>query len=317
MSGDTNLKLMFFVYASKGPTKSADGRGATTGQGTGDGDGGGLSWLTSVAERPGSGPSARADTSSANGVGAGGADPDDWLSVAQSSGQTKRKQNVTATGAKGGAAPAAPGGWLSSGNLGVSTKGSSDSDDDVAGGGAATATTKRKKRKQARGSASAVSGPVGWLASGALGAPAEDESDDDGEGSDGRNKPILVTVETQTDNDIEAIVERGDVPKLPPWAKPYAPPPKPEPVPDVAAEVAVTAQEDVSSKDTLLPRPVTLRDHECWSVIAARNPFLHLTQQDTHTRKMFHGVATGEVACLIKMGTAQPMNSQRLHEPTQ
>ncbi|CAM9451765.1 unnamed protein product, partial [Hapterophycus canaliculatus] len=212
-------------------------RGVTTGKGKGDADGGGLSWLVSVAGEPGTGASAPAASSPAtDGVAADGGGPEDWLSVAKASDQNKRKQDVTATAAKASAAPAATGGWLSSGNLGISTKYGSDSDDDEITDRGAAAATKSKKRKQAKGSASTATGPAGWLASGALGAPAEDESDGDEEGSSRRSKPILVTIETQTDGDIEAIVERGDVPKLPPWAKPYVPPPKPKDVPNVAAE---------------------------------------------------------------------------------
>lgn len=247
--------LILAAYASKVSTKTANRGSATANTGDSDSGGGGLSWLTSVAEQPASGTSAPTATSpGADGAAAIGGDPDDWLAAATSSGQTKRKKNVTATAAKGSAAPAAPGGWLSSGKLGVSTKDGSDSDEDDATGRGAAAATKGKKRKKARRSASAASGAEGWLASGTLGAPAEDESDDEEDSDGGRRKAILVSAETQTDDDIQAIVERGVVPKLPPWAKPYVPPRKPEEVPAVAAEEAV--KEDVSWLDHV---PVQVR----------------------------------------------------------
>ncbi|CAN0572191.1 unnamed protein product, partial [Ectocarpus sp. 12 AP-2014] len=87
----------------------------------------------------------------------------------------------------------------------------------------------------ARGSVSVASGPEGWLSSGALGVP-EEERDDDDDGGGGDGQPILVTMETQTEDDIEGVTERGNVSKLPPWAKPYVPPPKDDVVPKSTAD---------------------------------------------------------------------------------
>lgn len=205
--------------------------------GPGDEDGGGgLSWLTQAAGSSGSGTTAPAASSSVpvdsgnDGLEAGGG-LDDWLNVAKSSGQTKRKSVATV------AAPAATGGWMSLGKLGISTEDYSDQDDAGKTGGGGSAVTKlKKKKKQAAQTSADTSGPGGWLSSGALGAPAEDESGDEDSGGGETDRGVGVTIETQTEEDIEAVTKggttgKGNAPKLPPWAKPYVPPPKPEVVP--------------------------------------------------------------------------------------
>lgn len=209
--------------------------------------GGGLSWLTQAAGSPTSGAVAPIDKPSAAVVDGSAGGVNDWLAVAKSSGQTKRKPHTTATAAaKATAVPAAPGGWLSSGKLGVSTE--EDSDQADAGKTAGRSTTSKKKKKQARGSVSVASGPEGWLSSGALGVP-EEESDDDDDGGD--SQPILVTMETQTEDDIEGVTERGNVPKLPPWAKPYVAPPKDDVVPQSTAD---STAEIHPEKEVIYPR---------------------------------------------------------------
>lgn len=206
-----------------------------TGQGDG-GDGGGLGWLTQAAGDPAPATTAAPTGASSAAEGDSGSD---WLTIAQSSSKKKQKPSPNTTAAKGtvggGGGGAAPGdGWMSSGKLGVPT--GDDSDDDETGKGAA-AKSKKKKKKHAKGAtASAASAPGGWLNSGSLGVPAEDESDEDS--GDGSGQPILVTIETQTEEGIEAITERGSAPALPPWAKRWTPPPQPEAVPDAAPEPA-------------------------------------------------------------------------------
>lgn len=207
----------------------------------GGGDGGdvGLSWLTNVAEsqapataKP-TGASSPAERESGS----------DWLSVAKSSGQSQSKPRVTAPAANP-AASAAPGGWMSSGKVGIWTVDDSDQDDPgKVGGGSAAATAKNKKKKQAGEATSAASVPGGWLGTGALGVPTEDERYGDDDRSDGGGHGVGVTIETQTADDIEAVtkgraIEKENAPTLPPWAKRWVPPPKPEVVPDAAPEVA-------------------------------------------------------------------------------
>lgn len=226
-----------WAAVQEAPGGGAEVTGAVaTGQGD-NGDGGGLSWLTQAAGDPA--PSATAaltGTSSAAEADSG----NDWLTIAQSSGKKKTISTPSATAAKGAVGgSAAPGGWMSSGKLGVPT--GDDSDDDDAGKGAAT-TAKSKKKNRAKGAVSAASGPGGWLNSGALGVPTEDDSDEDG--GDGSIQPMLVTIETQTEDDIDAITERGSAPALPPWAKRWTPKPQPEDVPDAAPEPA--SQKEVS-----------------------------------------------------------------------
>lgn len=154
---------------------------------------------------------------------------------------------------------------MTSGKLGVATEDDSDGDSGGGGGRKAGATTRKKSGAKTGGTKPpALSGPGGWLGSGALGVPTEDESDDDGDvGGSGGGGPVMVSLETQTDEDIEGIVKRGEVPKLPPWAKRWTPP-VPEPVvvesePSVEAPPAV---DEGSGKQ--------VRNHECtWTVGAS------------------------------------------------
>lgn len=175
---------------------------------------------------------------------------DDWLSIAKSGGQIKRKSPPSPAARHSVAAT--QGGWMSSGRLGLPAGDSSDEGDvgTTGGGGGSTAAAPakpKKHKKQAGRSSPTAGGPAGWLGSGALGVPAEDGSDeDDGGGGGGGSddgRGVGVTIETQTEDDIHAVTEKGtvekeDAPKLPPWAKPWVPPPKPEVAPETAPEVA-------------------------------------------------------------------------------
>ncbi len=178
------------------------------------------------------------------------AEGDDWLAVATSSGQAKRKSPPGPSARPlVAAAPATQGGWMSAGKLGLPT--GDDSDEDGAGkigggGSTAVAVATPKKKKKTGPSSPTAGGPGGWLGSGALGVPVEDDNDEDsrdGGGGDDSGRGAAVTIETQTEDDIGAVtergaVEKGDAPKLPPWAKPWTPPPKPEVVPDAKPEEA-------------------------------------------------------------------------------
>lgn len=233
---------MLWTILQGAPGAGAEEIGAvTTGQGDGgDGDGGGgLSWLTEAAGDPA--PASTAAPTGTTSAAAEGDSGSDWLTIAQSSGKKKQKPSPSATAARPAAGgSAAPGGWMSSGKLGVPTR--DDSDEDGASNGAATTANKPKKTKQAKGpAASAASGPGGWLNSGRLGVPAEDESD--GYGSDGSIQPVLVTIATQTEDDVDAVTLRKSGPVLPPWAKPWTPPSQPKVVPDAAAPEPASEKE--------------------------------------------------------------------------
>lgn len=172
----------------------------------------------------------------------------DWLTAATADGQAKPKPRRASLkpGRKASITAISAGGWLTSGKLGVSTEDDSDRDvGDASGSGSrgktgASTTKKEKKNVAAVSTAAAVaSAPGGWLASGTLGIPADDESDQnvDSVGGDGENgRRTMVSGETQTEDNIEAIVKRGLEPKLPPWAKRWTPPPEPEVVPNAAPE---------------------------------------------------------------------------------
>ena len=228
------------------------------GDGDGDGDGGGLAWLTNAAE--GSVPATTVPTGFSSAVEVDLDSGNDWLAAAKSRDHTKPKPRIAASTGKATAAPAAPGGWMSSGKLGLSTE--EDRDQDNAGtagaGGSAASTTagiKPRKRKQARGVEPVAGGPGAWISAGTLGVPTAAESDDDDEkdGDGGGGKVMLVTMETQTEGDIEAMTEtgateRGGAPRLPPWAKPWVPPPKPQVVPDPAPEVTSAASGETKKK---------------------------------------------------------------------
>ena len=217
---------------------------------------GGLSWLTIAAAPSKSANPAPAGTSSCAAVDLDSGN--DWLAAATSSDHTKPKPRVAASTGKATAAPAAPGGWMSSGKLGLATE--EDSDQDNAGtagaGGSAASTTagiKPRKRKQPRGVEPVAGGPGAWISAGALGVSPEAESDEEEDhGHAGGGKGIGVTIETQTEDDIEAVTEtgttdKGGAPKLPPWAKPWSPPPKPQVLPDTP-EVTSAASGETKKK---------------------------------------------------------------------
>eukprot|EP00752_Nemacystus_decipiens_P003979 g3644.t1 len=233
--------------SQKDPPASGDAQAGsvTTGQGHADeGSSGGLSWLTNVAQDTVPPTATPTGASSAAEAGSG----NDWLAAAKSSGQAKLKPTQGAIGVRRASnGTAAPAGWMSSGKLGLPSGG--DSDEDGGGGSGAAVPGKSKKSKQIREAAvSAASGPGGWLSSGALGAPTEDESDEDGDGDGGgHGRAVMVTMDTQTEDDIEAVTERGDAPKLPPWAKPWTPPPKPEVAPDDPPEESSEKEENNAS----------------------------------------------------------------------
>ena len=234
------------------------GKGANE-QANTNGDGG-LDWLTKAAtgsSKPSTTtPAQAAAPSAAPAVDGSCAEEDDWLAVAKSTGQTKRKShNSPAAGSSVAVASAAPGGWMSSGKLGLPTGDGSDEDDaGKTGGGSA----KAKKKKQTRRASLSAGGPPGWLGSGALGVPAGGESDEDDVGGgvgggSGDARGVGVTIETQTDENIEAVtkgetVQKENAPKLPPWAKPWVPPPKPEVVPDAAPEVTSAPTEETGKQ---------------------------------------------------------------------
>lgn len=242
----------------------------TTGQdGAGDGDVGGLSWLTNAAQNTVRSAATPAGTPSAAEAGSG----NDWLAAAKSSGHTKLKPNQGATGARRASnGNAAPAGWMSSGKLGLPT--GSDSDEDGGGGPVTAIAGKPKKGKQ---TGEAASGPGGWLSSGALGVPAEDAGDEDGDGDGGGDgRAVMVTMDTQTEDDIEAVTERGDAPKLPPWAKPWTPPPKPEALPDDTPEAP--SEKEVSWPSSMtLPTLHTMdfRGKTTWLQCASGNSQVH------------------------------------------
>lgn len=227
---------------------------------------GGLGWLTNVAagnstplaasaraSTPSSAPAAKSESDDVQG--------DDWLTVAKSTGQTKRtSHNGPDTRSSVAAPSAAPGGWMSSGKLGAPTGNGSDENDTGRTGGGST-----KKKKPTRRSSSSMGGAAGWLGSGALGVPTEDESDKDdvgagsGGGGDG-SRGVGVTIETQTEDDIEAVTkggatESGNAPKLPPWAKPWVPSAEPKVVIDIPPEVTTAPTEEAGKKVTKLIYP--------------------------------------------------------------
>ncbi|CAM9691092.1 unnamed protein product, partial [Ectocarpus fasciculatus] len=201
------------------------------GQASGGNDG--LDWLTEAAS-----------TDTAAAAPAAPSAPD-WLADAKSRGTTKNNNSAKVAKRASIGSAAAPGGWMSSGKLGLSTGDGSDEEqaDKTDRGSGMPRKQKKKKKKQNRGSISAGGGPAGWLTSGALGAPAHDESDEDGSDSDD-GRPLMVTAETQTEDDIDEATKTANGPKLPPWAKPWTPPsPEPEAEPDTAPEPPSEQQE--------------------------------------------------------------------------
>ena len=226
------------------------------GSGGDDGGGGGLSWLTNAATQ--SVPATTVPTGTSSAVEVDLDSGNDWLTAATSSGHAKPKPSVAASTGKV-TSPAAPGGWMSSGKLGLSTE--EDSGQDNAGtagaGGSAASTTagiKPRKQKQDRAVEPVAGGPGAWISAGALGVSPEaarDEEEDHDHAGGG--KVMLVTMETQTEDDIEAVTEtgateKGGAPKLPPWAKPWIPSPKPQVVSDPAPELTSAASGETKKK---------------------------------------------------------------------
>ncbi len=136
---------------------------------------------------------------------------------------------------------------MSTRTIGISTEnGSAEDNAGKAGAGTSAASTAAatKPRKWNPGGVfeSATRRIGGWLSPRALGLPTEDGNVvDDDEGGDGDFQGVRVTIETQTDDDIEAVTARGGTEKgggskLPPWAKPWVPSPKHQIVPDPAPE---------------------------------------------------------------------------------
>lgn len=249
----------------------------TTANTTGDDGTGGLDWLalaatgntsttnpdntlaaaTSVTAGTVGATPARSPASGAAGAAvsdaSGGGGGLDWLTAAKAGAQAgvggaKTRRGSLKEARKASVSATAPGGWMTSGKLGVSTEDASD--DDAAGGvkvdnggtkkrGARESGKKAIKEGKSAGGAgeaapAASSGAGGWLASGKLGVKLDDEESDQGDAVDRGDTscPVMVSLETQTENDIEGIVKRENEPKLPPWAKRWTPPaPEPEEVP--------------------------------------------------------------------------------------
>lgn len=171
----------------------------------------------------------------------------DWLTAATSSAQASVQHSHASMKAarKASVTVAAPGGWLASGTLGVSTENNSDEDVGRSGGqrktGVAGGQTPKGTPAAVGAGAALVNGPGGWLSSGALGISTDDDADQDadgGSGSHGREngRPNMATEETQTEDNIEGIVKGKAEPKLPPWARRWTPAPEPEVVPDSLPE---------------------------------------------------------------------------------
>lgn len=136
------------------------------------------------------------------------------------------------------------GGWLVAGKMGLSADDSDDNDtkltDSSGVGGTASQTTpgknamKSAKKKRGEGGGPEMVAPLGgasgWLtaavATGQLGVPGDDDEDKGGDTnpSDEGHSPG-VTVETQTDENIEQAIKESTKPSLPPWAKPWTSPP--------------------------------------------------------------------------------------------
>lgn len=178
----------------------------------------------------------------------------DWLAAATAlSDNAKTVQRPARTAQKllpSKAGPAAPGGWMTSGKLGISTTDDSDAIDEGGGSGDGATSGKaagaQKKTEKTDAAALARSGPGGWLSLGAFGVQVEDRKDEDAADgsrpSNGGRHPDMVSGETQTDDDIEEIVKRGGAPNFPPWAKRWSPPPEPVVKPEPSAESSGVAQ---------------------------------------------------------------------------
>lgn len=193
-------------------------------------------------------------TSDAAGAGAAGAsDGLGWLTAATEG--TKPRRSSVKAAPKAAVAPAAAGGWLTAGKLGVLTEDGNDDNINGGGGGGrgnAAETSATRKIKEGKVSIPAAAptpdGPGGWLTSGTLGVPVDDEIDQDiGGGDDGDSgRPTMVSGETQTEDDIEGVVKKELAPKLPPWVKRWTPPPEVEVASTPAPATGEGSEKEVS-----------------------------------------------------------------------
>lgn len=194
-----------------------------------------MSWLTQAASSIG--PATRDAVSGDIPAGSATTTGDeglDWLTAAQSGEQVRAQPRRVSVAP---AAKSAPGGWLTAGKLGVSTK--DDSDDDGVGNDLPTPKAKSEKKGTGKAAPAGSAATAGWLSSGALGVPVDDESDIEAGDESGSSRPTAIEQGTQTDENIGEIVMRETGPKLPPWAKRWTPPtPKAEIVPDAKPESA-------------------------------------------------------------------------------
>lgn len=114
---------------------------------------------------------------------------------------------------------------VSSGKLALPVGGDADGDE---GGGLLAAPASPKKGGKARGAISAHTGPGGKLNSGARGVPAEAKMEHHACGGVGDCRGVMVTTETQTEDNIREAHPRGNALNLMPWAKRWVLPLKPE-----------------------------------------------------------------------------------------
>lgn len=122
-------------------------------------------------------------------------------------------------------------GWITDGKLGLLVDDEVFPTRDTGQGGAQVTKTPAKNAptpaKERITGDFAESRPGGWLTaavtSGRLGAPGDGHQNDDDTSVDGEPSHGI-TIETQTDENIEQAVKDSTKPKLPPWAKPWSPP---------------------------------------------------------------------------------------------
>lgn len=240
------------------PTQAAETSSAVDDKG--DDGSGGLDWLAQAAigstARPATdkleAPPATAATSQS------GETPTEdgglsWLTAAITPGgaQTKTTRvddtapyTNTVKRKKSSTAAAVSGGWMTSVKLGLGSGEGGMEDNDAVGKSTEDSAQGQNKPKKAKKDSPSVSasGPGGWLVSGGHEMFLDRESDVDDLEDGGGGSQAAVTVETQTEDDIEGIVKKAAAPKLPPWAKPWTPPPPP-------AEPAVAEATSGGEKD--------------------------------------------------------------------
>ena len=162
----------------------------------------------------------------------------DWLVDAAASEKTEARVREGREGRHPNAmtAAATSGGWLTSSKLGVSTE--KDSGDEEGAGGVCDSgyglSTGRKPKSgiemmSSSATTPTATGPGGWLASGTLGVSVDDESETSAQDGDGGMRGFFtVSEETQTEEDIEEVANKGTGSNLLPWAKPWTAPPEPD-----------------------------------------------------------------------------------------